>query len=45
MNRMNGENDENVYGRIGMLNNGGGIKCGVMKVVKYGTQRWFGHMK
>ncbi len=39
MKRMDGESNENVYGRFGMVSMGEGMNCGV---VKYSTLRWFG---
>ncbi len=45
MNRMYGESNENVYRKFGMSSRGEGMSCGVVKMVKHSTQRWFGHLE
>lgn len=44
VNRMDDENDKDVYGRCGILLfiKGNGLICGIMKMAKYSTLRWFG---
>ncbi len=45
MNRMDGESNENVYGRFGMVSKGEGMSSGVVEVAKCSTMRWFGHLE
>jgi len=45
VNRMDGESNENVYGRFGMASKGEGMSCGVVEMVKCSTLRWFGHLQ
>jgi len=45
VNRMDGESNENVYGRFGMASKGEGMSCGVVEMVKRSTLRWFGHLE
>ncbi len=41
VNRMDGESNENVYRRFGMVSKGGGV----VEIVKRSTSRWSGHME
>ncbi len=43
--RMDGESNEDVYKKFGMSSRGGGMSCGVVKMVKRSTLRWFGHLE
>ncbi len=45
VNRMDGESNENVFGRLGMSSRAEGMSCGVVKVVKRCTLRWSGHLE
>ncbi len=45
MKRMDGESNENVYGRFSMASKGEGMSYGVVEVVKCSTLRWFGHLE
>ncbi len=45
VNRMDGESNENVYRKFGMSSRGEGMGCGVVKIVKHSTLRWFGHLE
>ncbi len=44
VNRMGGESNENIYRRFDMVSKGEGMSCGVVKVVKRSTLRWFEHL-
>ncbi len=44
MNRMDGENNENVYRKFG-ISSREGMSCGVVEMVKRSTLIWFGHLE
>ncbi len=41
--RWEGESNESVYERYGMVACASGVKCGMVEWVKRNTLRWFGH--
>ncbi len=45
VNRMDGESNENVYIKFGILSRGEGMSCGVVEMVKHSPLRWFGHLE
>ncbi len=44
LNWMDGESNENVYGKFGMSFKSEGMNCEVVEVVKHSTLKWFGHL-
>lgn len=44
MNRMDGDNHENVYKRFGMVSKEGGMKYELVEVMKQSTLRYCGHL-
>ncbi len=43
--RLDGLNNESVYGRCGMRGCGSGVECGVVEWLKRSTLRWFDILK